>query len=242
MPGAGGLSAAVGGRGEAEVAPLPWRRVLGAFGAYVLVLLVAGSIAIVIGGHVKGNELLFSPWTSLAGIAAYVALTAGSLWAALSAGGPHALGLSWPDRPGHAFALAGGVLVAGLVAAAALEPLLHGARSQGLQPRAFPGGAEASIGIAITAVVLVAIGPFAEELFFRGALTGVLFQRLGAFTPIVSGAIFGAAHLEPRAFPALFVLGALLGWLYLRTRSIWPGVAVHAANNLLALVAALLAH
>ena len=27
--------------------------------------------------------------------------------------------------------------------------------------------------------------------------------------PASSGAIFGAAHLEPRAFPALFVLGAL---------------------------------
>ena len=53
--------------------------------------------------------------------------------------------------------------------------------------------------------------------------------------------IFGAAHIEPRAFPALFVLGALLGWLYMRTRSLVPGMAVHAANNLLALLAALLA-
>jgi membrane protease YdiL (CAAX protease family) len=90
--------------------------------------------------------------------------------------------------------------------------------------------------------VIVVIAPFAEELFFRGALTGALAQRLGAFTPLVSGAIFGAAHLEPRAFPALFVLGALLGWLYMRTRSLLPGMAVHAANNLLALAAALLAH
>ncbi len=91
-------------------------------------------------------------------------------------------------------------------------------------------------------IVLVAIGPFAEELFFRGALSGALGRWLGAATPLATGAIFGAAHLEPRAFPALFVLGALLGWLYLRTRSLWPGVAVHAANNLLALVAALLSH
>jgi membrane protease YdiL (CAAX protease family) len=37
------------------------------------------------------------------------------------------------------------------------------------------------------------------------------------------------------------VLGALLGWLYMRTRSLVPGMAVHAANNLLALLAALLA-
>jgi uncharacterized protein len=216
--------------------------VLGAVGAYVLVLLVAGTIAVVVGGHVAGDDLLYSPWTSLAGIAAYVALIGGSLWAALSAGGARAIGVRWPDRAGNAFALAAGVLVLGLVAAALLEPLLHGAKSQGLTPKRFPGGAEASIGLAITALVLVLIGPFAEELFFRGVLTAAFAARLGTFTPLVSGAIFGAAHLEPRAFPALFVLGALLGWLYMRTRSIWPGVAVHAANNLLALIAALLAH
>jgi uncharacterized protein len=216
--------------------------VLGAFGAYVVVLLVAGTLAVVVGGHVAANDLLYSPWTSLAGIAAYIALIGGSIWAALSAGGLRALGVRWPERPGSAFALAAGVLVLGLVASAALEPVLHGARSQGLTPRRFPGGPEASIGIAITALVLVLIGPFAEELFFRGVLTGAFWMRLGSFTPFVSGAIFGAAHLEPRAFPALFILGALLGWLYIRTRSIWPGVAVHAANNLLALIAALLAH
>jgi membrane protease YdiL (CAAX protease family) len=216
--------------------------VLGAFGAYVLVLLLAGTLAVVVGGHVAGDELLYSPWTSLAGIAAYLALIGGSIWAAASAGGYEILGLRWPERPGSAFGLAAGVLILGLVSAAALEPLLHGARSQGLTPKRFPGGPEASIGLAVTALVLVLIGPFAEELFFRGVLTGVFARRFGAATPLVSGAIFGAAHLEPRAFPALFVLGALLGWLYMRTRSIWPGVAVHAANNLLALIAALLAH
>jgi len=220
---------------------IPLRRVLAAFGGYVAVLLIAGTIAVVIAGRVPGNRLLFDPWTSLAGIAAYIALIAGSLWAARPAGGWAALGLRLPDDPKNALGLAALVLVAGLVAAAALEPLLHGAKSQGLTPRAFPGGAEATIGLAITAIVLVVIGPFAEELFFRGALAAAFSPRLGAFTPLATGAIFGAAHLEPRAFPALFVLGALLGWLYTRTRSIYPGVAVHAANNLLALAAALLA-
>jgi uncharacterized protein len=218
------------------------RRVLAAFGGYVAVLLIAGTLVIELAGRVPSNRILFDPWTNLAGLAAYAALVGGTLWAARPAGGAAALGFRMPANPGRAFALAGAVLVAGIAAAAALEPLLHGARSQGLTPRAFPGGAEASIGLALTAIVIVGVAPFAEELFFRGALTGALAQRLGAFTPLASGAIFGAAHLEPRAFPALFVLGALLGWLYMRTRSLFPGVAVHAANNLLALLAALLAH
>jgi membrane protease YdiL (CAAX protease family) len=217
-------------------------RVLAAFGAYVAVLLVAGTLVIELAGRVPSNRILFDPWTNLAGLAAYAALVTGTLWAARPAGGAAAIGLRMPTNPSRAFALAGVVLVVGLVAAAALEPLLHGAKSQGLTPRAFPGGAEATIGLALTAIVIVVVAPFAEELFFRGALTGALAQRLGAFTPLASGAIFGAAHLEPRAFPALFVLGVLLGWLYMRTRSLFPGVAVHAANNLLALIAALLAH
>ena len=39
----------------------------------------------------------------------------------------------------------------------------------------------------------------------------------------------------------LFALGLILGLLRLRTNSFWPGVGVHAANNLLAFVALLLA-
>lgn len=221
---------------------VPGRRVLVAAAAYIAALLVAGALVAVFAGRVAMNRILYDPWTNLAGLAAYAALVAGTLFAARAAGGASAIGVRLPERPSRAFALAAVVLVAGLAAAAALEPLLHGARSQGLTPRRFPGGAEATIGLALTAVVIVVVAPFAEELFFRGALTGAFASRLGAFTPLVSGAIFGAAHLEPRAFPALFILGALLGWLYMRTRSLLPGMAVHAANNLLALLAALHAH
>ena len=210
-----------------------------AFAAYVLVLLVAGGLVVILSGKVPGNRILYDPWTSLAGMAAYAALVAGSLWAAEPVGGRMALGLRKPDNVARAVGLALLVLVLGLVAAAALEPLLHGARSQGLTPVKFPGGAEATIGLAVTAVVLVVIGPFAEELYFRGALTAALAPRAGAFTPFATGALFAAAHLELRAFAALFILGVLLAWLYARTPSILPGVGVHAANNLLALLAAL---
>jgi membrane protease YdiL (CAAX protease family) len=225
----------------ADLPVISWRRALAAFGVFIAAQLIGGSLIAAFSGSIPMDEILFDPWIDVVGLVAYVALIAASLWATRPAGGEHAVGLGWPAQPGNAFALAGGVLVAGFVAAAALEPLLHGARSQGLKPRAFPGGTEASIGIALTVLVIVVIGPFAEELFFRGVLSGVLGRRIGAWTPIVTGAIFGAVHLEPRAFPALFVLGALLGWLYLRTRSVWPGVAVHLTNNLLALVVALLA-
>ncbi|MDX6569464.1 MAG: hypothetical protein QOH15_2042, partial [Gaiellales bacterium] len=102
---------------------------LGAAAGYVAVLLIAGTLVAVLAGRVAMNRVLYDPWTNLAGLAAYAALVAGTLWAARPAGGAWAIGLRLPARPGRAFALAGGVLVTGLVAAAALEPLLHGAKS-----------------------------------------------------------------------------------------------------------------
>ncbi|MGA0122803.1 MAG: type II CAAX prenyl endopeptidase Rce1 family protein, partial [Gaiellales bacterium] len=51
---------------------------------------------------------------------------------------------------------------------------------------------------------------------------------------IVSAGAFGLVHFQPDAFPTLFALGLILGLLRLRTRSIWPPIVLHAANNGLA--------
>jgi hypothetical protein len=57
-----------------------------------------------------------------------------------------------------------------------------------------------------------------------------------AFTAL----IFGLIHLNPWQFFYALYLGAWLGWVYVRTRSIWPCVAGHAVNNGLAWLAGLL--
>jgi membrane protease YdiL (CAAX protease family) len=138
---------------------------------------------------------------------------------------------SWSQALG--LAVAGMVLV--LVVAQLLEPLLHAAKSQGLTPRAFPGGAQATIGVVVAAVAFVVVAPFAEELFFRGMLFATLRGRLGArWTPVTTGVIFGALHGEPRAFISLALLGIVLGVMYERTGSVIPGMLLHAFNNGLA--------
>ena len=83
-------------------------------------------------------------------------------------------------------------------------------------------------------------GPLIEEVFFRGFLFAALMQPLGAVrAAVVASAVFSAAHVSAPVVIPLFVTGLLLSWLYLRTGSIWPPFAAHAAQNLLALAATL---
>jgi membrane protease YdiL (CAAX protease family) len=76
--------------------------------------------------------------------------------------------------------------------------------------------------------------PVAEELFFRGVVQRGLmppnFRPMRAV--LVTAVIFSAFHMDPIGFLARAELGVLFGYLFLRTGSLWPGVAAHAANNL----------
>jgi membrane protease YdiL (CAAX protease family) len=86
-------------------------------------------------------------------------------------------------------------------------------------------------GIVVVACI-VALVPLTEELLFRGFLLFGFARRYGrGFGLLLSSALFGVVHLG--AVPAVYasVAGLLLGWLALRTRSVWPGVALHAAFN-----------
>ena len=85
-------------------------------------------------------------------------------------------------------------------------------------------------------------GPLIEEVFFRGFLLAALVKPLGTVrAAVVASAVFSAAHVSIPVVIPLFVTGLLLSWLYLRTGSIWPPFAAHAAQNLLALAVTLAA-
>lgn len=81
-------------------------------------------------------------------------------------------------------------------------------------------------------VGVAVIVPIAEELFFRGMLYRWLRTRLNlGFALVISSAIFGAVHFSPISFISLSAVGALCALMFEYSRSIWPAVAVHAANN-----------
>ena len=73
-----------------------------------------------------------------------------------------------------------------------------------------------------------------EELCFRGFIFGALRTRLsGSATIVASALLFGVFHeilYSGRLLPSTF-LGLVLGWVRLRTRSVLPGILLHALNN-----------
>lgn len=85
--------------------------------------------------------------------------------------------------------------------------------------------------------------PVLEELLFRGLLLRALARRWGPGPGVVGSALlFGLLHsMDPQAVPPLVVLGLMLGWLRVRSGSLWPGVLLHAANNAAALALLLVA-
>lgn len=85
-------------------------------------------------------------------------------------------------------------------------------------------------------VVVTLIAPAVEELTYRGLGIGLL-QPWGIVLAIaVTGVLFGAAHGLVVALPILTVFGLVVGWLRVRTDSIYPSMALHATFNAIALI------
>ncbi|MEI6626101.1 MAG: CPBP family intramembrane glutamic endopeptidase [Thermoleophilia bacterium] len=173
---------------------------------------------------------------------AYVVF-AGTIWFVARRVGPPREVLAVRRTPlGRAIGLSVVALVVGVGASALLDPIFHGSASQKVELGPFPGTPASVIAIVLSAITIIGGAALTEELYFRGLLYGQLGRRWGAASAVVGSAgIFGLAHFEPNAFPSLFALGLVLGFLRLKTNSFWPGVGVHAANNVLAFTALLLA-
>lgn len=103
-----------------------------------------------------------------------------------------------------------------------------------------PDGWDSSRAGAFVAFFLVVtfLGPAVEELTYRGLGISLLLPW-GSLPAIgVTGVLFGAAHGLLVALPVLTIFGIVVGWLRVRTDSVYPGMALHAAFNGIALIAA----
>lgn len=87
-------------------------------------------------------------------------------------------------------------------------------------------------------IAIVILGPLTEELVFRSAILGnMLYRGVNTWTAIiVSSFLFGIAHLNPSQIPFAFLLGILFGILYVKTRSVVPGIICHIINNSLSVI------
>ena len=91
--------------------------------------------------------------------------------------------------------------------------------------------------------MLPAVG---EELFFRGwllsAWSGARPTPPRAVAAVTAqAAAFAAFHLLPERLPQTFMLGLVLGWMTLRSGSIFPAIVAHAAHNAVPVVLVALA-
>ena len=85
----------------------------------------------------------------------------------------------------------------------------------------------------IALVVVVLLPALGEEVLFRGIIQRKLFQQWGNFHVAiwVSAAIFSAIHFQFYGFLPRMLLGALFGYLYYWTGSLWVAVLAHFVNN-----------
>lgn len=89
-------------------------------------------------------------------------------------------------------------------------------------------------GVYLFYALALSVGPaLSEELAFRGLILQGLRSRLGAGVAIVLTALlFGVIHLDPLQGLSAFFTGLYLGYLTVRSESIYPAIAAHGFNNL----------
>lgn len=87
---------------------------------------------------------------------------------------------------------------------------------------------------------IVLAAPLAEELIFRAGFIGTMrshgYSMCAAV--LVSALLFGLVHGNPAQMPVAFLLGLMLGYVYVRSGSLWPCWLAHATNNLVGVLTA----
>ena len=87
--------------------------------------------------------------------------------------------------------------------------------------------------LAIAFMTLVVVGPFVEEVIFRGYLYGKL-RRSGIrmwLVALIVSALFAVAHGQWNVALDVFVLSLIMCFMREKTGSIWVGVIMHMLKN-----------
>ncbi|NVK26512.1 MAG: CPBP family intramembrane metalloprotease [Flavobacteriia bacterium] len=86
--------------------------------------------------------------------------------------------------------------------------------------------------VGLGALLIVIIGPIAEEFFFRGTAQRLLAAQIGGTKSIlITSLFFAMMHLQVDQFVSILMLGLVLGYLYNRTQSLWTTIVAHIVFN-----------
>jgi uncharacterized protein len=138
--------------------------------------------------------------------------------------------LRWPALGRYWFIVAGILVVQFMfsLAAITLTELVAPWMDDSLE-----GVGQGNLMLALIGIVI--LPPLVEEVTFRGVLLErfAVKWRVGVAV-ILSAVFFGILHADP---VGAGMFGVVTGLLYLRTRSLWPGIIIHFVNNLVAFLA-----
>lgn len=103
------------------------------------------------------------------------------------------------------------------------------------------GGDAGTFGLIVAGVMVIAVAPVVEEVFFRGFFYRALRSRLSIWVAAgADGLLFGLIHYSGDGLegllilPPLALLGVLFCLVYERTGSLFPVIGMHAFNNAVA--------
>ncbi len=194
-----------------------------------------GSLLSLVPGWVLGLSTLVQ-FTGLGGIAAaLVWLTGWPVTEAFAFKRPHTAALVAGGLGGLVVGVFPGWIAERLME---LVPRLDGGNLEMINKSLVEGDLLGRVGMIVAVCVLA---PIVEELIFRGFLFRAAERatnRWGAW--VLSSVLFASYHVDPVHVIAVLFTGFFLGWLRLRSGSIWPGMIAHAANNSLAASIALI--
>lgn len=93
----------------------------------------------------------------------------------------------------------------------------------------------------ITALYLGILVPIKEEIIFRGLIFSSVENKFSPFIAfIVSSILFGLMHFQGISIASVYyiVVAFLLGFLRLKTKTLWASTILHIINNLIGVVVA----
>ena len=97
------------------------------------------------------------------------------------------------------------------------------------------GGAFAEMGVAglfITLILVAVLPGICEEISHRGMLMNGMAPKFGVAKAVLfSSIIFGLMHLNIVQMFYAAILGYIIAWAVLATRSLWTGIIMHFINN-----------
>ena len=91
-------------------------------------------------------------------------------------------------------------------------------------------------GFLLSFIATAIVPALVEEFACRGIVLELLKKYGQGFAIVASSIIFGIMHGNFEQIPFAILVGLILGYIYVKTGSIWTGVLVHGVNNAISVI------